>query len=106
MARKYAIGEVPGLKGQLQTHVEGEIIMPGDELPEDTDTFDLTYWYYPTPADIAVGATPGVRNNVALYDVPISASDADIRAAIMELRARNREEQTFGSGGTVGIFVG
>jgi hypothetical protein len=104
MARIYAITSIPGLKGGVVTHVDGDIVPPGDELPDGTTSFDLTYWYYPTPADIAAGATPGVRNNIALHDVPVSASNADIRAAIMELRALNRENLTFGSGGSVRAF--
>lgn len=105
MARLYAPTSIPGLKGSIDVHVDGDFVAPGDELPPGTTTFDVTYWYWPTPADVAAGATPGVRNNIALYDVTMGASNADIRAAIMGLRAQNRATQNFGSGGTAGFFV-
>lgn len=106
MARTRALGSIPGLAGQAGTHVEGEVIAPGDLLPEGTETFDVDYWYWPTDADIEAGAEPGVKNHIHLRDVPLTASNADIRAAIMELRAKNREEETFGSGGQDEVFVG
>jgi hypothetical protein len=103
MARQYIIGHIPGLKGAPETHVDGVALNgrggrlgPGDPLPEGTTSFDLTYWYFPTAADIAAGATPGKRINVVIEDVPISASNAEIRAAIMEQRANVRASKTFG----------
>jgi hypothetical protein len=99
MARKYAIDGLPGLKGGVVTHVAGydEPIEPGDPLPAGTTAFTLTYWYYPTLADIAAGATPGKRTNIEIPDIPVSASNAEVRALIMSARARNRENFSFGS---------
>lgn len=104
MARKYAVGQIQGLAGQVATHVDGELILPGDALPPGTETFDLTYWYYPTPADIAAGASPNRRYQVVLYDVPISMSNADIRREILALRAEKRAQQQWDSDPTERIF--
>lgn len=103
MPRTYILGAIPGLKGIPETHVDGVALNgrdgrpgPGDPLPEGTTSFDLTYWYFPTIADIAAGATPGKRINIVIEDVPVSASNAEIRAAIMEQRADVRESKTWG----------
>ena len=96
MARQYAINGLAGLKGGVITHVDGEVVPPGDLLPAGTTSFDLTYWYYPTIADVAAGATPGKRVNIVIEDVPISASNAEVRAAIMEQRANVRDSKTWG----------
>jgi hypothetical protein len=96
MARQYAINGLPGLRGGVVTHVDGEVVSPGDPLPSGTTSFDLTYWYYPTPADIAAGATPGKRINIVIEDVPISASNREVRAAIMAQRANVRASKSFG----------
>lgn len=97
MARKYAITSIDGIKGGITTHVNGEVVPPGDLLPDDASSFDITYWYYPTPVDIAAGAPPGVRINVTIYDIPYSASNADVRQAILAARRQNRENESFGS---------
>lgn len=104
MPRQYIIGAIAGLKGIPETHVNGVALNgrggrpgPGDLLPEGTTSFDLTYWYFPTVADIAVGATPGKRINVSIEDVSISASNAQIRNKIMQARAANRKNGSFGS---------
>lgn len=99
MARQYAIDGLPGLKGGVVTHTDEGIIEPGEPLPEGTDTFDVTYYYYPTPADIAAGAEPGSRLNVTLQNIDLNVSNAEIRNMIMKLRAINRELKQFGSEG-------
>ena len=96
MARQYAINGLAGLKGGVVTHVDGEVVSPGDLLPEGTTSFDLTYWYFPTPADVAAGAKPGKRINIVIEDVPISASNAEVRAAIMAQRRAVRESKSWG----------
>ena len=92
MPRQYAIGKIPGLAGQVTTHSEGEVIKPGEALPEGATEFTLTYWYNPTPADIEAGANPDKRVNVAIPGVSTNASAAEIRRAIMKERAARREE--------------
>lgn len=96
MSRQYAINGLPGLKGGVVTHVDGEIVPPGDRLPAGTTSFDITYWYYPTVADIAAGATPGKRVNIVIEDVPVSASDREVRNAIMQQRANVRNSKSWG----------
>jgi hypothetical protein len=96
MARKYAIDGIDGLKGGVVTHVDGEIVSPGDELPEGDGLMTITYWYYPTPADIEAGADPNKRISITVEDVPYSASDADVRREIMQTRAMARDENSFG----------
>ena len=100
MARKYAIGKIAGLAGQVVTHVMGEIKRVGEFLGFGVQFFDLTYWYSATPADIAAGAEPGSRLNVSLVNVPVSASADEIRAEIMALRKMNRDTANFGSAGS------
>jgi hypothetical protein len=97
MARQYAIGSIPGIKGIPATHVGGAIIPPGDALPAGTREFDLTYWYYPTPADIAAGATPGERIMVFIPGVSVNDSAADIRRDILGERAQARDTHTWGT---------
>lgn len=99
MARRFAVTEIPGLQNGVVTHVDGEIVEPGDELPEGTETFDISFWYYPTLVDVQFGATPGVKIRVALRGVPVDWDDDEIRAAIMQLRKFNRQLQSFGSEG-------
>lgn len=99
MARQYAIDGLPGLKGGVVTHTDEGIIEPGDFLPEGTETFDLTYYYYATPADIAAGAEPGSRLNVTLQNIGMGVSNAEIVRMIMKLRAINRQLEQFGSEG-------
>lgn len=94
MARRYAIDGLPGIAGGVITHVGGGVVRAGDPLPAGTSEFDITYWHKPTPADIAAGATPGERINVTIQNIPISASNADVRNAILQARAAVR-----GSGG-------
>src|SRR5471030_2260315 len=96
MARRYAINGLAGLKGGVITHVDGEVVQAGDLLPSGTTSFDLTYWYYPTIADVAAGATPGKRTNIVIEDVTIGASNAEVRAAIMAQRANVRASKTWG----------
>lgn len=97
MARKYAVSSIPGIKGTPATHVAGAIIEPGDPLPAGTKEFILTYWYMPTPADIAAGATPGERIVIATDPISVNDSLADIRREILSKRVQNRVNKSFGS---------
>ena len=103
MARRYAINGLPGLKGGVVTHVAGydDPIKPGELLPAGTTEFTLTYWYYPTIADIAAGAMPGKRTNIEIPDVSVGLSNAEVRNLIMAARARNRLNFSFGSDSNV-----
>lgn len=96
MARQYAIGAIDGLAGQVRTRADDVFISPGDELPEGTTSFDLLYDYKPTPADIAAGATPGKTIRIALEDVSVDLSAAEIRQRIMAVRAARRESADWG----------
>lgn len=97
MARKYAVDHVPGIKGTPVTHVGGQIVPPGDALPAGTREFDLTYWYFPTPVDIAAGATPGERVQVFIPGVSVNDSLGDIRNAILDARKQARLQHTWGT---------
>jgi hypothetical protein len=97
MARKYAIGAIAGLAGQVVTHVANAIINVGEYLGLGTRTFDLTYSYAVTPADVAAGAAEGTRLHIAIQDVPVSASAAQIRLAILRARKKMRDLELFGS---------
>lgn len=105
MARGFAPGAISGLAGQVETHVDGKTIDPGDELPEGTETFDITYWHWPTPADLLAGSPRGQRIKVALFEIPLDWTDADIRNELLALRARAREEKAFGSDGIAGVVI-
>ena len=96
MARNYAVGPIAGLKGQVVTSVGGEIVAPGTEFYRGLTSFDVTYWYNPTAADIANGATPGKRTRLAIQNIPVTATDAEIRDAVMKARQQIRESQTWG----------
>lgn len=104
MARRYAVGPISGLSGQIETHVGGVQIDPGDPLPEGTTTFTVLYWYDATPADVAAGALPGQRLSLVIADVPVSLSNADLRLEIMRARADKRDTYDFGSDPTELIF--
>jgi hypothetical protein len=97
MPRKYAIGEIGGIAGHVQTHQDNEIIAPGEPLLAGAGTFDLTYDYEATPADVAAGAAEGTRLHITVQDIPTSASADEIRLAILRARADMRAEEEFGS---------
>jgi hypothetical protein len=93
MARQYAVGSIPYLAGQVVTSVAGMAILPGSPLPEGTEKFNIAYFYTATAADVEAGAEPGQRIAITIDNVSVNASAAQIRNAIMELRAEKRAEQ-------------
>lgn len=97
MARKYAVSHIPGLKGVPATTVGGLPIPPGDPLPVGTTEFTLDYWYFPTPVDVAAGATPGERIRVVIPGVSVNASNAQIRQEILRMRKLVRDNKTWGT---------
>ena len=99
MARAYAPTYVAGLAGGLRTHAQGQYVRPGDPLPAGTTHYDVTYFYQPTAADLAAGATPGQRLHVTVQNIPVLATDAFIRNVVIQARAVSRQQQiwTYGA---------
>jgi hypothetical protein len=105
MARKYAVSDIPGLRGDIKTYVDGEYIPAGEPLPEGTETFDVTVHYRFTPADVEAGAVKGGVGSVSLHGIGLNESIYDIRAAVIELRAKKREEKSFSGEYTMGFLA-
>jgi hypothetical protein len=103
MAWNYAPHEIPGLHGWVQVHVNGTIIEGNEPLPPGTQSMTISYWYYPTRADIqsmsiedlnaGLAHTP---TRVAIQNVPVTATASQIRDAVNQLRAETRKNQNWG----------